>query len=52
MLKMKFITVLVVWLAAGNLLAQAGQQQVGGAKDAARLDAQQEKRTTVAVEAR
>lgn len=28
MRKMKWITVLVVWLAAGNLLAQAGQQVV------------------------
>ncbi len=28
MQKMKWITVLVVWLAAGNLLAQAGQQVV------------------------
>ena len=26
--KMKWITVLVVWLAAGNLLVQAGQQVV------------------------
>jgi uncharacterized damage-inducible protein DinB len=42
--KMKWITVLVVWLAAGNLLAQAGRQQVGVTKDAAHLDAQQEKR--------
>ncbi len=28
MRKMKWITVLVVWLAAGNLLVQAGQQVV------------------------
>ena len=28
MQKMKWITVLVVWLAAGNLFAQAGQQVV------------------------
>lgn len=44
MQKKKWITVVVAWLAAGNLLAQAGQQQVGGTKDAAHLDAQQEKR--------
>ena len=44
MQKIKWITVLVVWLAGGNLLAQAGQHQVGGTKDAAHLDAQQEKR--------
>ena len=44
MQKMKSITALVVWLAAGNLLAQAGQQQVGSTKDPAHLDAQQEKR--------
>ena len=43
MQKMKWITVLVVWLAAGNLLAQAGQQVVD-TKDAAPLDAQREKR--------
>ncbi len=41
--KMKWITVLVVWLAAGNLFAQAGQQVVD-TKDAAPLDAQREKR--------
>jgi uncharacterized damage-inducible protein DinB len=40
---MKWITVLVVWLAAGNLLAQAGQQVVD-TKDAALLDTQREKR--------
>jgi len=41
--KIKWITVLVVWLAAGNLLAQAGQQAVE-TKGAALLDVQQEKR--------
>src|SRR5882724_8719093 len=40
---MKWITLLVVWLAAGNLLAQAGQQVVDR-KDASLLDTQQEKR--------
>jgi len=40
---MKWITVLVVCLAAGNLLAQAGQQAVD-TKDAALLDTQREKR--------
>jgi uncharacterized damage-inducible protein DinB len=40
---MKWITVLVVWLTAGNLLAQAGPQVVDG-KDAALLDSQREKR--------
>jgi uncharacterized damage-inducible protein DinB len=39
--KIKWITVLVVWLAAGNLLAQAGRQETKGA---ALLDALQEKR--------
>src|SRR5215469_6862488 len=43
MQKMKWMTVLVVWLAAGNLLAQAGQQ-VLNSKDAAPLDAQREQR--------
>lgn len=43
MQKMKWITVLVVWLAAGNLLAHAGRQVVS-TKDAAPLDTQQEKR--------
>ena len=43
MQKMKWIAVLVLWLAAGNVLAQPGQQVVN-AKDAAQLDAQQEKR--------
>jgi hypothetical protein len=41
--KIKWITVLVVWLVAGNLLAQAGQQAVE-TKGATLLDAQQEKR--------
>jgi len=40
---MKWITVLVVWLAAGNLFAQAGQQVVD-TKDAVLLDTQREKR--------
>jgi uncharacterized damage-inducible protein DinB len=40
---MRWIAVLVVGLAAGNLLAQAGQQVVD-TKDAAPLDAQREKR--------
>jgi uncharacterized damage-inducible protein DinB len=40
--KIKWMTVLVVWLAAGNLVAQAGQHVVD-TKDAALLDAQQEK---------
>jgi hypothetical protein len=40
---MKRITVLVVWLAVGNLVAQAGQHVVDP-KDAAYLDAQQERR--------
>jgi uncharacterized damage-inducible protein DinB len=40
---MKWVTVLVVGLAAGNLLAQAGHQAVE-TKDAAPLDAQREKR--------
>src|ERR1700737_2977679 len=40
---MKWITVLVVWLAAGNVLAQAGQLVVD-TKDDARLDTQREKR--------
>lgn len=43
MQKMKWITVLVVWLAAGNVLAQAGQLVVD-TKDDARLDTQREKR--------
>jgi len=40
---MKWITALVIWLAAGNVLAQSGQQ-VGDTKGAVHLDAQQEKR--------
>jgi uncharacterized damage-inducible protein DinB len=40
--KMKWIAVLAVWLAAGNLLAQAGRQVVK-TSDSAPLDAQQEK---------
>ena len=40
MRKMKWITVLVVWLAAGNLLVQAGQQVVD-TKDAREKRAQQ-----------
>lgn len=43
MQKMKWIMVLVVWFAAGNLLAQAGQQVVD-TKDAAPIDAQRENR--------
>jgi uncharacterized damage-inducible protein DinB len=43
MQKMKWITVLVVWLAADNLLAQTGQQVVD-TKDAALLGTQREKR--------
>jgi uncharacterized damage-inducible protein DinB len=41
--KMKWITVFVMWLAAGNLIAHAGQQVVD-TKDAAFLDTQREKR--------
>jgi uncharacterized damage-inducible protein DinB len=41
--KMKWITLLVVWLAAGNLLAQTSQQVVD-TKDATLLDTQREKR--------
>jgi uncharacterized damage-inducible protein DinB len=41
--KMKWITVLVVWLAASNLVAQVGQQDVD-TKDAALRDTQREKR--------
>jgi uncharacterized damage-inducible protein DinB len=41
--KMKWIALLVVWLAAGNLLAQAGRQVVD-TRDAALLDTQREKR--------
>lgn len=43
MQKMKWVTVLVVWLAAGNLLAQAGHKVVD-TKDVVPLDAQREKR--------
>ena len=43
MQKMKWITVLVISLAAGNLSAQPGQQVVSS-KDAVSLDAQREKR--------
>lgn len=43
MQKMKWIMVLVVWLAAGNFLAQADLRVVDG-KDAAFLDTQREKR--------
>jgi uncharacterized damage-inducible protein DinB len=41
--KIKWMTVIVLWLAAGNLLAQASQQ-VGETRDAAPLDAQREQR--------
>jgi uncharacterized damage-inducible protein DinB len=40
--KVKWITILAVWLTAGNLLAQAGRQVVD-TKNVAPLDAQQEK---------
>jgi len=40
--KVKWITILAMWLTAGNLLAQAGRQVVD-TKDVAPLDAQQEK---------
>jgi len=40
--KVKWITILAVWLTAGNLLAQAGWQVVD-TKDMAPLDAQREK---------
>ena len=43
MLKMKWIMVLVLWLAAASLLAQAAPQVVNTKNDAS-LDAQQEKR--------
>jgi len=45
--KMKWITLLVVWFAAANLFAQAGQQvvdRVVDRKDASLLDTQREKR--------
>ena len=48
MQKMKWIAVLVVWLIASNVLAQAGQQAVNS-KGAAHLDAQQEKRALQAL---
>lgn len=41
--KMKWITVLVMWLAAGNLFAQAGQEVVQ-TKGVAAVDTQREKR--------
>jgi uncharacterized damage-inducible protein DinB len=41
--KMKWIAILVVWLAAGNLSAQAGRQ-FSETKDTALLDAQRERR--------
>jgi len=40
--KVKWITILAVWLTAGNLLAQAGRQVVD-TKDVAPMDAQREK---------
>ena len=43
MQKINWIAVFVVWVATGNLLAQAGQQTVE-TKDAVALDAQREKR--------
>jgi uncharacterized damage-inducible protein DinB len=46
--KVKWITLLAVWLAAGNLLAQAGRQAVG-TTDMALLDAQREKRALQAL---
>jgi uncharacterized damage-inducible protein DinB len=46
--KMKCVVVLVVWLAAGNLLAQASPPVVN-TKNAAALDAQQEKRALQAL---
>jgi uncharacterized damage-inducible protein DinB len=46
--KVKWITLLAVWLAAGNLLAQAGRQAVD-TTDMALLDAQREKRALQAV---
>jgi hypothetical protein len=42
MQKMKWILMLVLWLASGNILAQVGQQRVG-AEDAGSLDAEREK---------
>ena len=43
MQKTKWLTALMVWLVAGNLLAQSGQQTVD-TKDVAHLDVLQEKR--------
>ena len=42
MQKMKWVTVLVMWLAASNLLSQVGPQVVD-TKNAASLDVQREK---------
>ena len=41
--KMKWITVLVLWLTSGSVLAQVGQQRAD-AKETASLDAEREKR--------
>src|SRR5215469_10479833 len=46
--KVKWITILVVWLTAGNLLAQTSPQVVD-TKDVASLDAQPEKRALQAL---
>jgi uncharacterized damage-inducible protein DinB len=46
--KVKWITILAVWLTAGNLLAQAGRQVVD-TKEVAPLDAQREKRALQAL---
>jgi uncharacterized damage-inducible protein DinB len=46
--KVKWMTFLAVWLAAGNLLAQAGRQAVD-TTDMALLDAQREKRALQAL---
>lgn len=43
MQKIKWITVLLLWLVAGDLSAQAGPQ-VGNTENTATLDAQREKR--------
>ena len=48
MQKVKWITILAVWLTAGNLLAQAGRQVVD-TKEVAPLDAQREKRALQAL---
>lgn len=42
MQKMKSILIVALWLASGNILAQAGQQHVD-AKETAGLDAEREK---------